>query len=277
MASYNYNYSSVSEGWFFPAILANPGRYLVRWTAEEVLFLGAVKERGWEPVLISNATAEFVVFALDYVAGDCNWRSLLHCNIAVAGKPAFFQPGNRTPFAVPKTRLPGPASSSEEVSNNRLPQPERLTLGTGHVYLHGNVTEFLKVCGAPAASPQVIYVGDHIRGDCAGAKDGCGWDTIAIVEELANEGVMDSVVTDLGAQGHYLEHWGSCFGCDRETWAGVMRPGPGGFGPQLTPGELTDQCALLVRTADLAVPSVIDLAHLVLNRIKQDEKGSDSD
>lgn len=275
MTSFNYNYSSVSEGWFFPAILANPGKYLVRWTAEEVLFLRAVKERGWAPVLISNATAEFVVFALDYVAGDCNWRELLHCNIAAAGKPSFFQRGNRTPFSVPSTPLPAPASSAE--APPPLPQPGRLTAGTGHVYLHGNATEFLSAC-CQSGNPQVIYVGDHIRGDCAGAKDGCGWDTIAIVEELANEGVMDSVVTDLGAQGHYLEHWGSCFGCDRETWAGVMRPGPGGFGPQLTPEELTDQCALLVRTADLAVPSVIDLAHLILDRIKHDEGGgSDSD
>jgi hypothetical protein len=287
-----------TSGYFFPAIVADLPRFLVPWSEDEMAWLASISARGDEPgarplcapFVVSNALAGFVEMALDFCCGGSRvWRDWFAFVIGEAAKPHFFTAGSgdddrERPFA-----LFAPGQSSDGDTVTETPMWEKVTLRRGcaapliRALVRDQATAAADKAVAsgsdttvggdqpsavPAPQPRVIYVGDHLRNDVFAARHTLGWATIAVVEEVAMEHMMDTVVAEIGEpQWDYGAAWGSAFLAEEAAGAGTGLDSSNEIAPRSFRGgarevqhpALAMSTALMVRWADLVIPSLHDL------------------
>jgi 5'-nucleotidase len=100
-----------------------------------------------------------------------SWRSYFDIVIVAGTKPAFFTEHNPFLEIDPET---GAAIPTRPGAFYR-----------GHVYQHGNITDFEKMAGV--GGDRVLYIGDHIYGDILRAKKSSVWRTCMVIQELEQE------------------------------------------------------------------------------------------
>jgi len=166
----NHNYDPTSlekcRGLFFPALTAEPSRYLVKASEHTIQFMRDCRKRGQKILLMTNSKHDFTQVVMDYVVGP-NWKNEFDLIITAAKKPWFFKRDD-TPF----TNIQG-----IEVEPT-----------FGRVLVGGNWRTLAEKLGIGAKPHSMLYFGDDLHGDVAALSNtNSGWDGVAVVEELGDD------------------------------------------------------------------------------------------
>ncbi|KAK8733502.1 hypothetical protein OTU49_006331 [Cherax quadricarinatus] len=189
------------QGGFFPEIKNNPEKYIYEASDKLKKWLKAINEHTFT-FLITGSSIDYASHNARYVLGP-DWREYFDMVICTAKKPGFFS-GER-PF-----RFLVGADDGDAVPSHKL----RID---GN-YSGGNWRDLLNLVKQEACvdNPHCLYVGDHLAQDVI-APSLMGIDTVAIVEELAAEGMIgDSMEHDAGCD-LMSTYWGSFFTTDGDT------------------------------------------------------------
>lgn len=134
-----------NRGYFFPAVVANPLKYLVAPSPIEVQFLRDMRAQGKKLLLLTNSHDGYSNFVMTTLFGK-DWRQLFDIVVVSAGKPAFF---------------------SDTCSFTQQ-------LGSNH-YAGGCISALLSL---PQASwTKILYFGDDIRTDIVSTSQLESWQT----------------------------------------------------------------------------------------------------
>ncbi|XP_071524973.1 5'-nucleotidase domain-containing protein 1 [Panulirus ornatus] len=186
------------QGGFFPEVKSNPGKYIYEASEKLKRWLRAINEHTFT-FLISGSSIDYASHIARYVLGP-DWRDYFDTMICTAKKPGFFT-GER-PF-----RFLVGADDGDVVPSHKLRIDE--------TYSGGNWRDLLNLVKRETCvpNPHCLYVGDHLAQDVV-APSLVGIDTVAIVEELAAEGMIgDSMLHDAGPE-LMSTYWGSFFTTD---------------------------------------------------------------
>uniref|UniRef100_A0A1L8DXM6 5'-nucleotidase domain-containing protein 1 n=2 Tax=Nyssomyia neivai TaxID=330878 RepID=A0A1L8DXM6_9DIPT len=158
--------TGVSE--YFNRLRAHPDQYLLKTPPSVIAWLKELK-RTKATFLLTGSNTDFADFTASYALGD-NWRELFDQVICFARKPAFFFNQKRPFIEVSGYEECGPASD----------------LQIGKVYTQGNASDLMEMLKQkiPTDTPRVLYVGDNLIQDVFTPSTVCGWDTVAVIEEL---------------------------------------------------------------------------------------------
>ncbi|KAG0712416.1 5'-nucleotidase domain-containing protein 1 [Chionoecetes opilio] len=185
-------------GGFFPELRHHPEKYIYEASDRLKKWLKAINEHTYT-ALISGSSIDYASHIASYVLGP-DWRDYFDSMICTAKKPGFFT--SDRPFRC----LVGP-DDGDVVPTHQL----RID-GT---YSGGNWRDLLGLIKQESNTdqPHCLYVGDHLAQDVlTPSKEGL--DTVAIVEELAAEGMVgDPMEHDAGCD-LMSSYWGSFFTAD---------------------------------------------------------------
>lgn len=196
------------EGGFFPEMRHHPEKYIYEASDKLKRWLKAINEHTYTAI-ISGSSIDYASHIARYVLGP-DWREYFDIMICTAKKPGFFTADR--PF-----RTVVGADDGDEVPAHKL----RID-GT---YSGGNWRDLLDLIKRETSmdQPHCLYIGDHLAQDVlTPAKEGI--DTVAIIEELAAEGMVgDPMEHDAGCD-LMSSFWGSFFTEDGDrTILGVER------------------------------------------------------
>ncbi len=163
------------EGELKPKILAHPERFIVA-DAEAPQALLDQKAAGKKLMLITNSDWHYTNAVLTYAYGPhlprgMKWRDLFEIVIVSADKPAFFA-------------SPRPLYEVVDEARSRLSVSVR-GLRSGITFWGGNAALVEKRLGVDG--DRILYVGDHIIGDCQVSKSVLRWRTALVLRELEEE------------------------------------------------------------------------------------------
>ncbi|XP_076042473.1 5' nucleotidase A [Oratosquilla oratoria] len=229
---YRREHFRCNQGGFFPEMKNNPEKYIYEASDKLKKWLRSINEHTFT-FLISGSSIDYASHIARYVLGE-DWRDYFDMMVCTAKKPGFFT-GDK-----PFLRLVG-ADDGEEVP------PQKLRIdGT---YANGNWRDLhaLVKQETNTENPHCLYIGDHM---CQDVMAPClmGIDTVAIVEEMAAEGMIgDPMAHDAGTDLMSM-YWGSFFTTDGD---------PGVFGLERVN---TLYASVPLRYARLAVPCLEVLA-----------------
>jgi len=158
---------------FLRALRDNPQQYIVRRSPALIQWLRSLRAGpGQCSFIVTNASVDFMNLVMPAAFG-CDWRYLFDAIVVSAHKPAFFDSADHR------------RSALIEAGDEELPN------GAPRVYQGGTCHELVQYlrgrCGGNQP-PQVSYVGDHLLTDVGAAKTKAGWSTVAVVEELEEQG-----------------------------------------------------------------------------------------
>lgn len=158
------------RGAFFPALAAEPGRFLVKTAAAVLDMVRALRASGQKVFLMTNSRLDFAEVVMQFAVGP-DWRSRFDLVIGAATKPAFFT------AASPGAPFRPEGSDAEEAV---------VALGGPAVHF-GGWRALRDQLGAGAEGSKVLYWGDDLNGDVAALRaTGGAWDAVAVVEELGD-------------------------------------------------------------------------------------------
>ncbi|GFW75836.1 5'-nucleotidase domain-containing protein 1 [Trichonephila clavipes] len=185
-----------NSGLFFPEFVKNPDLYIQPCPDSIKKWLEHI---GQNKVTFLLTSANYD--AAEFVASQClgkDWKKYFDIVITFARKPGFFW--KDIPFYL--------VSGDEEVGNVK-PEDFKSHL----VYSQGNFKELQEVCAnlSKSKSPKTIYFGDSLIEDVYAASEIGGCDTVAIVEEMLAEGMVDLSEKHLESQVLTSKFWGSFF------------------------------------------------------------------
>uniref|UniRef100_A0A6A7G3R3 5'-nucleotidase domain-containing protein 1 n=2 Tax=Hirondellea gigas TaxID=1518452 RepID=A0A6A7G3R3_9CRUS len=195
---YRREYYSTEQGGFFPELKENPGKYMYEASDRLKKWLMNLKEHTYT-FLVSGSSIDYASHTAEFVLGE-DWRDYFDTVVCTAKKPHFFTAAR--PFRYLNGHL-----DAEEV-----PLGDLRINGT---YSGGNWAELLELVKIETGidNPHCLYVGDHLCQDVL-TPPMVGIDTIAIVEELAAEGMCgDPLEHDAGSDLMSM-FWGSFFTTD---------------------------------------------------------------
>lgn len=163
------------EGELKPKILAHPERFIVS-DAEAPRALLDQRAAGKKLLVITNSdwhyTNAVLTYAYDpHLPRGTTWRDLFELVIVSADKPAFFS-------------SPRPLYEVVDETRSRLTVSVQ-GLRRGPVFWGGNAALVEKALGVDG--DQILYVGDHIIGDCQVSKSVLRWRTALVLRELEDE------------------------------------------------------------------------------------------
>ena len=195
---YRREYFQIDQGGYFPEMKENPSKYMYEASEKMKKWLMNLKEHTFT-FLISGSSIDYASHTAEFVLGE-DWRSYFDTVVCTAKKPHFFTTSK------PFFSLDG-ARDREEVPFEDL----RLD-GT---YSGGNWGDLYELVRQETGidNPHSLYVGDHLCQDVL-TPSSVGIDTVAVVEELAAEGMCgDPLEHDAGSDLMSM-FWGSFFTTD---------------------------------------------------------------
>lgn len=169
------------EGELKPMILAHPERFIVS-DPEAPRALLDQKAAGKKLLVITNSDWHYSNAILSYaydrhLPRGMTWRNLFDLVIVSADKPAFFS-------------SPRPLYEVVDEANSRL-AVSVAGLRPGPIFWGGNASMVERALGVDG--DRILYVGDHIIGDCQVSKSVLRWRTALVLRELEEEiAVTDS-------------------------------------------------------------------------------------
>jgi len=196
---YRREYFSTDQGGFFPELKENPSKYIYEASDKLKKWLMSIKEHTYT-FLASGSSVDYASHTAEYVLGE-DWRDYFDFIAFTAKKPHFFNTVDK-----PFHRLDGHLDGD-------IVLPDELQIGG--TYSGGNWSELRELIKKESGieQPHCLYVGDHLCQDVA-TPSTVGIDTVAIVEELAAEGMCgDPLEHDAGSDLMSM-YWGSFFTTD---------------------------------------------------------------
>lgn len=195
---YRREYYQTDQGGFFPEVKENPSKYMYEASDRLKKWLMSIKEHTFT-FLISGSSVDYASHTAEFVLGE-EWRDYFDTVVFTAKKPLFFN-SNR------------PFNSLNGVLDGEIVPCENLKLdGT---YSGGNWADIYELLKQEIGveNPHCLYIGDHLCQDVF-TPSSIGIDTVAIVEELAAEGMCgDPLEHDAGSDLMSM-FWGSFFTTD---------------------------------------------------------------
>ncbi|ETN58728.1 5'-nucleotidase domain-containing protein 1 [Anopheles darlingi] len=234
---YSRDHFGSNIGGYFEALKANPERYLQKASPELLTWLRELKKHK-TTYLITGSHIDFANFTASYAFGQ-EWPELFDVIVGFAKKPGFFT------AAKPFVRLEG-HTETEPLTAGQL---ERYG-----VYTQGNWRDLTVLLGkiahtASGTSPRMLYVGDNLIQDVYTPNKYTTADTVAIVEEMAAEGMRDCDAAHPDAPYIVSKFWGSYF---------TTRAGPGTEDASLW-------ASLIKQHAKICIPSMDEVAKYPLD------------
>lgn len=164
-------------GGYFPEVKRNTGEYVYPISERLKCWMRDLKSHGVHLFLMTSSHIDYSRMLLNYAFGT-GWQDLFDLVIVDAKKPQFFTDQN--PFY------------SIGPSDDVIAEPVT-DLVRGNVYSQGSEACLRKFFAQVAAveSPSILYIGDSVRSDIFPPTKFDGWQTVAIVEEMANENIWD--------------------------------------------------------------------------------------
>ncbi|GIY68384.1 5'-nucleotidase domain-containing protein 1 [Caerostris darwini] len=205
-----------NSGMFFPELVKNPKLYLQPCPDSALNWLENVS-RSKVIFLLTSANHDAAEFVAQQCLGE-DWKKYFDIVITFAKKPSFFS--NDTSFCL--------VDGDDEISGVKLKD-----MKSHLVYSQGNFRELQEVCATLTKTecPKTLYFGDSLLEDVYAASGVAGCDTVAIVEEMLAEGMVDFPVQHLELQALTSKFWGSFFsthlnngspGEDMSLWAHLL-------------------------------------------------------
>eukprot|EP00045_Choanoeca_perplexa_P008751 m.82203 g.82203 ORF g.82203 m.82203 type:complete len:478 (+) comp14607_c0_seq1:40-1473(+) len=199
-------------GHYFPALKADPARYVHPISSVVKDWLAALRHDGVKLFILTNSHADYTKLLMDFAFGEA-WYDAFDSIVFKGEKPAFFtdSPEARPFYHVTKEGIRGEVATSAEPG---------LLLMNGNV--HGLTEAFRHTTGLKQdAELQVVYFGDHLLGDILATSTTTNWSTVAVLEELLvhvdplsvclGDGcdvlAQDQAMADFMT--HAVERWGS--------------------------------------------------------------------
>ncbi|KAF8781648.1 5'-nucleotidase domain-containing protein 1-like isoform X1 [Argiope bruennichi] len=205
-----------NSGRFFPELIKNPDSYLQPCPESVKKWLENICQNKVTFLLTSANydSAEFV--AKQCLGGD--WQKYFDIVITFAKKPGFFW--KKKPFCLVD-------------GNNEIGDIKPKDMKSHLVYSQGNFKELQEVCAilSKTECPKTLYFGDSLIEDVYAASEVAGCDTVAIVEEMLAEGIVDFPHKHPESQTLTSTFWGSFFsnkiasgnqGDDLSLWAHLL-------------------------------------------------------
>ncbi|GFT36880.1 5'-nucleotidase domain-containing protein 1 [Nephila pilipes] len=185
-----------NSGHFFPELVKNPSLYIQPCPDSVKKWLEHIGQNK-VTFLLTSANYDSAEFVAKQCLGD-DWKKYFDIVITFARKPGFFW--RDKPFYL--------VCDNDEIGNVK-PEDFKSHL----VYSQGNFKELQEVCAnlSKSKSPKTVYFGDSLIEDVYAASEMAGCDTVAIVEEMLAEGMIDSSEKHLESQVLTSKFWGSFF------------------------------------------------------------------
>jgi HAD superfamily 5'-nucleotidase-like hydrolase len=179
-------------GGYFSEVQQNTSEYVYPISETLKQWMKDLKSGGVHLFLMTSSHIDYTRLLLNYAFGT-GWQDLFDLVIVDAKKPGFFTDQN--PFY------------SIDGNDDIMTEPVTELL-CGNVYAQGSEAAlrkfFIEVAGVEA--PSILYVGDSIKSDIFPPTKFDGWQTIAIVEEMANENIWDLEIVDLDDEPQSKKH-----------------------------------------------------------------------
>lgn len=195
---YRREYFRSNQGGFFPEMKEHPENYMYECSDKLKKWLKSLKEHTFT-FLISGSSVDYASHIAQFVLGP-DWRDYFDMVVYTAKKPGFFT--MKRPFLELDGIDDGPPVPGDEIRID----------GT---YANGNWDDLFKLVKRESGmeNPHCLYVGDHPCQDNL-TPTLRGIDTVAIVEEMAAEGMIgDGLTHDAGSE-LMSSFWGSYFATD---------------------------------------------------------------
>uniref|UniRef100_A0A1Q3FXH4 5'-nucleotidase domain-containing protein 1 n=1 Tax=Culex tarsalis TaxID=7177 RepID=A0A1Q3FXH4_CULTA len=194
---YSREHFGQNIGGYFQQLKQNPDKYLQRSSPKLISFLRELKKTK-TTFLVTGSHIDFANFTASYALGP-DWPELFDVVVGYAKKPGFFT------GAKPFIRMEG-STETDPLTPSQL---ER-----NHVYSQGNWRDLTVLLQrlAHKEHPRYLYIGDNLIQDMYTPAKFTKADTIAIVEEMAAEGMRDCPALS-HPDARYLQSrfWGSYF------------------------------------------------------------------
>ncbi|XP_062520623.1 5'-nucleotidase domain-containing protein 1-like [Corticium candelabrum] len=162
---------------YFSELKRSTGDYVYPISDRLKCWLRDLKSIGVHLFLMTSSHIDYSRLLLNYSFGS-GWEDIFDLIIVDAKKPGFFT--DKNPFYL--------IDSNDDIIKDPITDLQR-----GIVYAQGSEAAlrkfFSRVAGVDA--PSILYVGDSIRSDIFPPTKFDGWQTVAIVEEMANENIWD--------------------------------------------------------------------------------------
>ncbi|XP_055607130.1 5'-nucleotidase domain-containing protein 1-like [Uranotaenia lowii] len=212
---YSREHFGQNIGGYFEALKQNPDKYLQKTSPKLISWLRELK-KSKTTFLVTGSHIDFANFSASYALGP-DWPELFDVIVGFAKKPGFFT------GAKPFVMLDG-STEMEPVTPAQLERH--------HVYSQGNWRDLTILLQrlSHKENPRYLYVGDNLIQDVYTPSKYTKADTIAIVEEMAAEGMKDHPHSHPDARYLQSQFWGSYFlaGPNRQyeessLWAHVIK------------------------------------------------------
>ncbi|XP_059620842.1 5'-nucleotidase domain-containing protein 1 [Phlebotomus argentipes] len=192
--------SGVSE--YFNLLRAHPDKFLLKTSPGVIEWLRELK-RTKTTFLLTGSNSDFADFSAGYALGK-QWRDLFDTVICFARKPAFFFDQSRPFINVSGYQECGPVPADQ--------------LRIGKLYTQGNARDLVEILKQkqPVDKPKVLYIGDNLIQDVFAPSTVCGWDAVAVSEELQCRQSDEELLTSTC--------WDSYFSCagHKSFWSEII-------------------------------------------------------
>ena len=179
-----------SSGFYFPALKADPGRYVKDRVADgTVAMLEGLRARGHKLFIVTNSNHDYAELLLKQ-AFRCErqWRALFDLVVFRAKKKKGFFKNTSSPFSTY-------CGESKKVGRNEVFLVEPPSTRTPHTeFLEGSAAGLARLFGKEeggSSLSKVCYFGDCLHGDVVLAKEAAGWGGVSVVEEWERRGCND--------------------------------------------------------------------------------------
>ncbi|XP_058822305.1 5'-nucleotidase domain-containing protein 1 [Topomyia yanbarensis] len=193
---YSREHFGRNVGGYFEALKENPEKYLHKASPQLVSWLRELKQTK-TTYLITGSHIDFANFTASYALGP-DWPELFDVVVGFAKKPGFFV-GAKPFIGLDGTTETDPLTPSQ--------------LERNHLYSQGNWRDLTILLQrlSHKQNPRYLYIGDNLVQDVYAPSKFTKSDTVAVVEEMAAEGVNDHAPAHPDASYLQSRFWGSYF------------------------------------------------------------------
>lgn len=196
---------SLNRGGYFPALRKQPGTYINKCSESVLSWLKMLKAQNKITFLLTGSYEDFANLTTGNCIGE-NWKDYFDIIIYHARKPGFFIQSRK--FV--------------EAGDNEETKEIEIHLRTGlHEYCQGNWTDLQTLLSylSKKKNPKSVYIGDNLVQDIYAPSKNLNCDTIAMVEEMAAEGVQGQSLAHKHSKILVSKFWGSFFTIETENKA----------------------------------------------------------
>uniref|UniRef100_A0A8D0DQP1 5'-nucleotidase domain-containing protein 1 n=1 Tax=Salvator merianae TaxID=96440 RepID=A0A8D0DQP1_SALMN len=254
---HNYKTSAFKDncGMYFPEVKRNPEKYIQCCPESVKKWLRRLKDSGKILLLITSSHSDYCRLLCEHTLGN-DFADLFDIVITNALKPGFFsQPPSQRPFR----------TLEHDEEQESLP-----VLDKPGWYSQGNSIQLYELLKKMTGKlePKVVYFGDSMHSDIFSAHHYNNWETVLILEELQEDGVMVPTEVEsepLEKKGKYERHQPKPLPSVSKQWGSFFVDTISGKGHTDASLVNTWSCKCVSAYSTITIPSIEAIADLPLD------------